>query len=65
MGDISFQLLFPTGPLSKAFHTLPHYGFELADNDRLAMLFMFLIIFSVLQLNFLKLKLQTQASECL
>lgn len=38
-------------------YSFPVYDFEFGDDDRPALLFMFLIIFSVLQLNFLKLKL--------
>lgn len=57
-GDIWRSLLiFSTGTFSTAYYTLFSYGFEFGNYDRLALLFMFLIIFSVLQLNFLKLKL--------
>lgn len=43
----------------------PVHNFEFGDDDRPALLFMFPIIFSVLQLNFLKLKLKIQESYCL
>lgn len=51
------QLIFPTGPFSTASHTLSSYSFEFGGDDRLALLFMLLIIFSVSRLNFLKLQL--------
>ena len=58
VGDVwETQLIFPWSIFYSISYSFPVYDFELGDDDRPAQLFMFLIIFSVLQLNFLKLKL--------